>query len=189
MWKRRKITKYFGYACTTHLADKDACTMKSILEDAVMAAFTTMMNKLIFARDTVLLPFSNALKTAEKAEYLDEFTALEEGLEKNLQKRQQITQLFTKGYLDPAVYAQQNDELLKASARITAEKDAIIAKISGGSKQKEALEDILHYTSGASMMTKFDEELFTRFVDRVIVYSRTEIGFDMKCGPVFRERI
>ena len=189
VWKRRKIGDYFGYVCTTHLDDKDACTMKSIREDAVMAAFTTMMNKLIFARDKVLLPFSNALKTAEKAEYLDEFTALEEGLEKNLQKRQQITQLFTKGYLDPAVYAQQNDELLKASARITAEKDAIIAKISGGSKQKEALEDILHYTSGASMMTKFDEELFTRFVDRVIVYSRTEIGFDMKCGPVFRERI
>lgn len=92
-------------------------------------------------------------------------------------------------YLDPAVYAQQNDELLNASARLTAEKDAIIAKISGGSRQKEALEDILHYTSGASMMTEFDEDLFTRFVDRVIVYSRTEIGFDMKCGPVFRERI
>ena len=96
---------------------------------------------------------------------------------------------FLQCYLDPAVYAQQNDELLNASARLTAEKDAIIAKISGGSKQKEALEDILHYTSGASMMTKFDEDLFTRFVDRVIVYSRTEIGFDMKCGPVFRERI
>lgn len=68
-------------------------------------------------------------------------------------------------------------------------KDAIIAKISGGSKQKEALEDIPHYTSGASMLTEFDEDLFTRFVNRVIVYSRTEIGFDMKCGPIFQERI
>lgn len=114
---------------------------------------------------------------------------MEDGLEKNLQQRQQVTQLFTEGYLDPEVYAQQNDELLKASARLTAEKDAIIAKISGGSKQKEALEDILHYTSGASMLTEFDEDLFTRFVNRVIVCSRMEIGFDMKCGPIFRERI
>lgn len=163
--------------------------MKSIREDAIMAAFATMMNKLIFARDKVLLPYSNALKTAEKAEHLDALNTLEDGLEKNIQKRQQITQLFTKGYLDPAVYAQQTDELLKASARLTAEKDAIIATISGGTKQKEALEDILHYTSGASMMAEFDEDLFTRFVDRIIVYSRTEIGFDMKCGPIFRERI
>lgn len=39
------------------------------------------------------------------------------------------------------------------------------------------------------MMTEFDEDLFTRFVYRAIVYSRTEIGFDIKCGPIFRERI
>ena len=28
-----------------------------------------------------------------------------------------------------------------------------------------------------------------RHKGRIIVYSRTEIGFDMKCGPIFRERI
>lgn len=189
VWKRRKISGYFGYACTTHLADKDACGVKSIREDRIMAAFTTMLNKLIFARDKVLLPYANSLKNAQWTEYLDELNAIEEALEQNRQKQQQVTQLFTKGYLDPAIYAQQNDELLNASARFTAEKDAIIAKISGGSKQKEALEDILHYTSGASMMTEFDEDLFTRFVYNVIVYSRTEIGFAMKCGLTLRERI
>ncbi|MCW6662793.1 recombinase family protein [Aerococcaceae bacterium NML190073] len=189
VWKRRKIADYFGYVCTTHLDDKDSCSMKSIREDVVKAAFVTMINKLIFARDKVLLPYSNALKNEEKAEYLDVLDELEDRLEKNLQKRQQVTQLFTRGFLDPAVYAKQNDELLNVSAWLTAEKDAIIAKISGGTNQKEALEDILHYTSGASMLTEFDEDLFTRFVDRVIVYSRTEIGFCMKCGPIFRERI
>ena len=39
------------------------------------------------------------------------------------------------------------------------------------------------------MQTAFDDALFTRFVQNIIVYSRTEIGFAMKCGPVFRERI
>ena len=163
--------------------------MKYVEDEVLKAAFITMMNKLIFARDKVLLPYATSLKNAERTEYLDELNAIEEALEKNQQKRQQVTQLFTRGYLDPAVYAQQNDELLKASARLTAEKDAIVAKISGGSKQKEALEDILHFAAGATMQTEFDDALFTRFVDRVIVYSRTEIGFAMKCGPVFRERI
>ena len=70
-----------------------------------MAAFTTMLNKLIFARDKVLLPYSNSLKNTERTEYLDELNGIEEALEKNQQKRQQVTQLFTKGYLDPAIYA------------------------------------------------------------------------------------
>ena len=154
-----------------------------------MAAFTTMLNKLFFARDKVLLPYANSLKNAQRTEYLDELNAIEEALEQNQQKRQQVTQLFTRGYLDPAIYAQQNDALIKQSEQLTAQKNAITARVSGGDKLKKALEDILHYTSGASMLTEFDEALFTRFVDRVIVYSRTEIGFAMKCGPVFRERI
>ena len=189
VWKRRKISDYFGYVCTTHLEDKDVCTMKSIREDSIMAAFITMMNKLIFARDKVLLPYLNSIRAVERTEFLDELNAIEEAMEQNLQKRQQITQLFTKGYLDPAVYAQQNDELLKKGEQLTTQKANITARVSGGDKQKEALEDILHFTAGASMMTEFDEGLFIRFVDRVIVYSRTEIGFDMKCGPIFRERI
>ena len=163
--------------------------MKSIREDSIMAAFTTMLNKLIFARDKVLLPYANSLKNAQRTEYLDELNAIEEALEQNQEKRQQVTQLFTKGYLDPAIYAQQNDALIKQGEQLTAQQKAITARVSGGDKQKKALEDILHFTAKAEMQTEFDEALFTRFVHNVIVYSRTEIGFAMKCGPVFRERI
>ena len=189
VWKRRKISGYFGYACTTHLADKDACGMKSIREDSIMAVFMTMLNKLIFARDKVLLPYSNSLKNTERKEYLDELNAIEEALEQNRQKQQQVTQLFTRGFLDPAIYAQQNDELRKQSEQQNARKDAITARVSGGDKQKKALEDILHFTAGAKMQTEFDDALFTRFVNNVIVYSRTEIGFALKCGLTLRERI
>lgn len=189
VWKRRKISGYFGYACTTHLSDKDACGMKSIREDSIMAAFTTMLNKLIFARDKVLLPYANSLKNAERTKYLDELNAIEEALEQNRQKRQQVTQLFTRGFLDPAIYAQQNDALLKQSEQLTAKKDTITARVSGGDKQKKALEDILHFTAGAEMQTAFDDALFTMFVHNVIVYSRTEIGFALNCGLTLRERI
>ena len=154
-----------------------------------MAAFTTMLNKLIFARDKVLLPYANSLKNSERTEYLDELNAIEEALEQNRQKRQQVTQLFTRGYLDPAIYAQQNDELLQQSEQLTAQKDAIMARVSGGDKQKKALEDILHFTAGVEMQTAFDDALFMRFVNNVIVYSRTEIGFALKCGLTLRERI
>ena len=163
--------------------------MKSIREDSIMAAFTTMLNKLIFARDKVLLPYANSLKKAQRTEYLEELNAIEEALEQNQQKRQQVTQLFTKGYLDPAIYSQQNDELRKQNEQLTAQRDAITARVSGGDKQKKALEDILHFTAGAEMQTAFDDALFTKFVHNVIVYSRTEIGFALKCGLTLRERI
>ena len=54
---------------------------------------------------------------------------------------------------------------------------------------EEALAELLKYTGLGITLTGFDEALFTEHVDHIIVFERTEIGFAMKCGPVFRERI
>lgn len=188
-WKRKKFDGYFGFNCGTHLKNKDECSMKSIREDKVKAAFTTMMNKLTFGRDKVLRPYSAGLEDIEKAEFLEELNALEDGMEENLQKRQQIKTLFSKGFIDPAVFAQENDTLVKAYEEMNAERNTIIRQISGGDEKKESLKELLHYTAKGQMISEFDEELFLQFVDHIIVYNRTEIGFAMKCGPIFRERI
>ena len=53
-------------------------------------------------------------------ERLDKIDTL---LEKNMERRQQIMQFFTKGLLDPAVYAEENDILADEECRLTSEKD------------------------------------------------------------------
>ena len=40
----------------------------------------------------------------------------------------------------------------------------------------------------ASMLQEFDEDLFERFVKRIIVHSRSDIRFELKCGLTLRER-
>lgn len=188
-WKRLKRDGYFAFGCNTHIKDKDACSMKSIREDKVKAAFATMMNKLVFGRDSVLKPYSIGLEKNKKAEFLDELNALEDGMENNLQKRQQIKDLFSKGFIDPAVFEQENDMLIKEYEEFTTRRNVIISQISGGDERKASLKELLHFTAEGQMLSEFDEDLFARFVDRIIVYSRTEIGFVLKCGPIFKERI
>jgi len=39
------------------------------------------------------------------------------------------------------------------------------------------------------MLKRFDEAVFKNFVNRIIVYSRTEIGFELKCGITLKERL
>ncbi len=39
------------------------------------------------------------------------------------------------------------------------------------------------------MLTAFDSGLFEEYVNRIMVYSRTEIGFEMKCGITLKERL
>ena len=53
----------------------------------------------------------------------------------------------------------------------------------------QALEDLMHFTGHSEMLTEFDGELVGRFVDRITVYSQTEVTFHLKCGLSLRERI
>lgn len=79
--------------------------------------------------------------------------------------------------------------LSEDDARLTAEKDSLSIRMSGSQEQQEALSKLLKYTAKGRMLTEFDPELFTEHVDHIVIYGRTEFGFAMKCGPVFRERI
>lgn len=188
-WRRRKLNGYFGFACSGHLKNKDSCGMLSIPEDKVRAAFITMMNKLTFARGKVLVPYAEAVKIGSSPKALGRIKELEGLLEKNTERRQQIMQFFSRGLLDPAVFAEENTALEGEEKRLSSERDSLSSQISGNHGQQDAVSKLLRYTAKGAMITEFDDELFTEHVDHIVVFSRTEIGFAMKCGPVFRERI
>lgn len=163
--------------------------MRTVPEEPIKGAFVTMMNKLTFGRNKVLVPLSEMLKTFQSAETLTKINELDAQLEKNMNRRKQILQFFTKGLLDPAVYAEENDALDEENGRLIAEKDALSMQMSGSREQQEALTKLLKYTAKGLTLKEFDPELFTEHVDHIVIYGRTEIGFAMKCGSVFREMI
>lgn len=187
-FKRVKLARYFGYSCNTHIKNKDACSMRTVPEEPIKGAFVTMMNKLTFGRGKVLVPLSEMLKSCQSIETLMRIDELDAQLEKNMERRQQITQFFTKGLLDPAVYAEESDALGEEDAHLNAEKNFLATQVSGSREHQEALSKLLKYTAKGLMITEFDPELFTEHIDHIVIYGRTEIGFAMKCGPVFRER-
>lgn len=51
------------------------------------------------------------------------------------------------------------------------------------------LQKLLHFTEHTDMLQEFRETLFTEYADHIIVYSREEVGFELKCGLTLRERM
>lgn len=188
-WKRVKLNGYFGFACNTHIKNKDVCNMKTIPEDSVKSAFATMMNKLSFAREVILIPFEWMMKKGNPQEKLERLDELEILLEKNEKRRNRVLVFLIKGLIDPVVYSEETMKLEQEREDFLNKQALIRENLNGGDKRQKALENILSYTSSKRSITKFDDDLFTEHIDRIIVYSRTEIGFVMKFGPIFRERI
>lgn len=179
--KRAKLYRYPGFVCNTHVKDKNACSVTAVPEALVIGAFVTMMNKLVYAREKILIPYSVTLRQGQTKANVKRFDSIDLLLEQNLERRQQILQFFSKGLLDPAVYQEESDALAKEEEKLLEEKKTLT--VDAGKKRRDNLAELLIYTGKGQMITEFDDDLFTRFVDHIVLYSKTEVGFAMKCAP------
>lgn len=93
------------------------------------------------------------------------------------------------GYLEPAVYNKSNNELLHEAERLLHQIEALKKFLNNDTQHLSEVSELLHFTTKAKFLNSFDKDIFNRFVDRIIVYSRTEIGFELKCGITLKERL
>jgi hypothetical protein len=181
--------KYPAWVCQRHVRDKNACSMKFVREADLEDAFTTMMNKLIFARETVLKGLLDSLRGQTHKNNLHRVNEIDAGLDTMAERKQTLTTLMTKGYLDPATFTKETNALCTEAATLEEEKERLLREINGDMKKTESLRELLKYTSQAETLSVFDAELFIRFVDHITICSKEEAVFHLKCGLSLKERI
>jgi len=188
-WKRIGAKGRWCFACSKHLEDRNSCSQKPIREDVLQAAFATMLNKLTFAREVILVPYRYSVKDKTHTASGGQLSRIDELLKKNEERRKQILSFYTMRLIDSEAYERESAVLEKDKARLSEEKRLLSAKDESPLDREEELEKLMRYTGKGRMLTEFDGDLFTDFVDRIIVRSRTEIEFVLKCGPAFKEVI
>ena len=192
-FKRRMHYKpsgtYVAWCCSRHIETVEACSMKYITDDALKTAFLTMMNKLVFSQHTMLRPLLNALKGTNDKERLLQIEELETKLDKNAEQRQVLTGLMASGYLEPALFNKESNALTTEAEMLRQKKDSLMHSMSGDCSKVDELEALMQFTTKNDMVTEYADELFLTFVDRVIVLSRTEVTFELKCGLNLKERL
>lgn len=181
--------KHIAWCCTTHLENIGKCSMKSILDTDFEYVFVTMINKLIFSHQTVLKPLLIGLRGVNADDGLASIHDIDEKLAENAEQQNLLVSLMTKGYLDRPVYKKSNNNLLQEAERLLRQKDAINRLLQSGNQHLSEVSSLLHYVTKATMLKRFDGAVFNQFVNRIFVYSRAEIGFEMKCGITLKERL
>lgn len=181
--------QYVAWCCVNHIADKHSCSLKYITDDALKLAFATMMNKLVFGHQMILRPLLQSLRGLNDKERLLKIEKLETAIEKNMEQRQVLTNLMAGGYLEPALFNKESNALAAEADTLRQEKDSLIHSIGGDMVKVEELQRLIKLVSKGTMLTEFDDEVFLSFVERVIVQTRTEVLFELKCGLSLKERL
>ena len=163
--------------------------MKYITDDNIKVAFLTMMNKLIFSHQVVLRPLLRSLQGLDDKDRLLQIQECETKLEKNIEQRQVLTSLMASGILEPALFNSENNTLNQEKEMLEAEKNKLMHSVSGDRTRFDALEKLIKYVSGSEMLTDYDDEVFLAHVDSIMVVSREEVVFILKCGLELKERM
>lgn len=167
--------------------EKEDCPMQFIRNDAVEAAFTTMMNKMVYGHRKILRPLLDSLRRVDNDGSYHRVNELEGKIEAVMERGQVLAGLTTKGYLELVLFNKEKNELGAELGHLQGKKDILIKMMNGNLSNIEEVSRLLKFASKSEMLTAFDSELFEEYVNRIIVYSRTEVGFELKCGITLKE--
>lgn len=89
--------KYIAWCCSRHTEKKEDCSMQFIRNDAVEAAFATMMNKLVYGHRKILRPLLDSLRRVDDDDSYHRVNELEDKIEAVMERGQVLAGLMTKG--------------------------------------------------------------------------------------------
>jgi len=190
---KAKDTKYVGWVCNTHIdtnTNGQDCSMLFIKEEQIKEAFVVMMNKLYTNRSRILQPLLENLKSQDSDGQYANILNLNQEIQKLLEQVQHLTSLMTQGYLEPALFYEENNRLQMKLAEVKEQRAILQGKNESQETTISKTEELVKYFfKEADILEIYDENLFLRFVEKITVLSRKELQFHLKNGLCFTERM
>ena len=149
----------------------------------------TMMNKLIFSRKEVLHVLLDSVRGETHKNNLRRIEEIDRKLEKNVERAQTLTTIMTKGYIGPALFKKESNELAAESEALADEKERLIKSVTGNVQRTDDLSNLVRFVDRADPSDSFDGTLVDEFLDHATIHSRTDITFHLKCGLSLLERM
>lgn len=182
--------KIMNWMCINHYNNGNkACTMQAIHERAIEKAFVRAMNKVVAGKDNFI---NKLLANIEKVLATSTYVLTMEQIDVRLSELQKelmiLVRVNARNGLDTQVYSK---EYLKLSAELDTYRERrqkLKEQESGRVLQIDRIKELKEYLQGKdTAIEKFDGELFSRLIEKVIVRSLVEVTFVFKTGVEVRE--
>src|SRR5699024_2465428 len=138
-FKRRIHTsthkKYIAWCCSTHIKNKDECSMLFIKEEHIHQAFITMMHKLRFARKEILHPLFETVKNGFKQDTEEQLDHIELQLTECYAKNQMLKKLMDDKFLEQKLYEEKSAKMNQQINELLEDKERLLRLIRNEEEQ------------------------------------------------------
>jgi hypothetical protein len=148
-----------------------------------------MMNKLAFSRKIILEPLYKTLSRIDEKSDLERIAVIDKRLEQLTEERNTLIGLMTKGFLELVLFNKERNALDIEISSLTTEKTNLVMAFTDGTSQADEVKELLDYVSGKAFIGEYTEEAFEKYVENIIVNTRDELTFKLKCGLSLKEEV
>ena len=175
------------WICINHQQNADAaCEQKAVKEKDLEKAFVRAMNWIIGSKQTFLEKLSQDIyRGLEPIEERYSMELLHARLGELQQEMKSLVKRGMKaGVVDEKEHSSLGAEIKSIQNRMAKLKDQLTEREMREKRVEELQDYLMGQESGSD---KFDDVLFRRFVERVMIQSMAEVSFVLKVGVEVRE--
>lgn len=189
----RRISKagYVTWVCRKHDRKAADCPNGRISEDSIHAAFLRMYRKLRTHDGIVLAPVLRQMETLSDALHRGNpaMLAVNTAIAAASEQSYHLTKLHTAGLLDKAALSTKQAELNAKLTELRRERRKLLCN-EDIDEQVDALRLTINtIRNGPETLSSFDEALFTKLVERMVVDTQGTIRFQLYGGFEFQETL
>lgn len=189
----RRISKagYVSWVCRKHDRKAADCPNGRISEDSIHAAFLRMYRKLRTHDGIVLAPVLRQMETLSDALHRGNpaMLAVNTAIATASEQSYHLTKLHTAGLLDKAALSAKQAGLNAKLTELRRERRKLLCN-EDIDEQVDAIRlTIDTIRNGPETLSSFDEALFTKLVERIVVDTQSTIRFQLYGGFKFQETL
>ncbi|WP_172408115.1 recombinase family protein [Desulfosporosinus sp. FKA] len=175
------------WICNTY--GKNSCGVGRIKEETFKGLFVRVFNRIYDDRAKLLGDYKARLEKEKLTELDNERIAkLDEKIETLIRQERALFLIEEKGYADHNLVKSEHEKLVKTLTQLQAERSDWMAEIKKRDTRLERtleIEAILEAQGGN--LTEFNDDLYSKLVEKIVVKERTKLIFQLRNGLAFEE--
>ena len=168
--------------CENRRKGEKYCSQKGIRETAIQEAFVIAMHELAGDFDSVKEVLDLSIKNALAENKSEQIKRFETDIQELQDKMIAIHKQHMNGEMSTEDYQKQGGDLSKKIDKIKAKKEQVEVSVSTTNLVKKRLEEITEAIGNIGSMESFNELIFRRLVDSVVINERYKVTFKFKVG-------
>ena len=175
--RRKRLRKAWCWVCRQRDYEKDRCPVQQVSESDLIAIIQKVYGKLRKNRDTILRPLLAQLEELRERELRanNRISDIDREMARLAEQNLVLNRLKDKGYVDPALYLSQQDEINGKALELRRLRRSIMERTHEDEtiRKTEALLDYLE--DGPEWLDEIEPEMFENLIDRIFLTADRQI--------------